>query len=72
MAQETTQDAAGAVGRGRPIEVPDGVRVSVRVSAPDYDRLDRIARASGVSVPAVIRQAISVLENRPADRPRSQ
>ncbi len=49
--------------RGRPREVVDGVRVSVRVPARDYDRLDRIARAQNGSIPALIRQAISVLKN---------
>ncbi len=50
---------------GRPREVEDPVRVNVLVSSPEYDRLDRLARQSGVTVPAMIRQAISVLESRP-------
>jgi predicted transcriptional regulator len=50
---------------GRPREVEDPVRVSVRVSSPAYDHLDRLARQTGTSVPAVIRQAISALQNRP-------
>ena len=50
---------------GRPREVEDPVRVSVRVEAGDYDRLDRLARESGTSVPAMIRQAISVLQTLP-------
>jgi hypothetical protein len=50
--------------RGRPREVDDPVRVCVRVSAQDYDRLDRVARDRGTSVPAIIRQAaISALQN---------
>lgn len=65
MAEESTPDTAGTVKRGRPREVVDPVRVSVRVSAPEYDRLDRLARRNGISVPAVIRGAISVLKNRP-------
>jgi hypothetical protein len=65
MAEESAQDAAGAsVNRGRPREVENGVRVSVRLPAPDYDRLDRLARASGISVPTAIRGAISALINR--------
>jgi hypothetical protein len=50
---------------GRPREVADPVRVSVRVEAYDYDALDRIARANGTTIPAVIRHAISVLQTRP-------
>ncbi len=57
---------------GRPREVEDPVRVSVRVSSPSYDRLDRIARANGLSVPAVIRFAISALENRPQSQTSAQ
>ncbi len=51
--------------RGRPREVEDAVRVCVRVSAPDYDRLDAKARAEGRSVPSLIRDAISALKYRP-------
>jgi predicted transcriptional regulator len=54
---------------GRPREVENPVRVSVRVSASDYDRIDRIARDSGTSVPAVIRSAISVLQSRSPRKP---
>lgn len=50
---------------GRPREVEDPVRVSVRVEAYDYDRLDRLARERGTSVPAMIRLAISALQTRP-------
>lgn len=50
--------------RGRPREVPqDAVRVSVRFSPTDYDRLDRLARVEGRSIPALVRQAISALTN---------
>lgn len=48
--------------RGRPREVVDPVRVSIRVPAAAYDRLDSIARGRGESVPEVIRQAISALQ----------
>ena len=65
MAEESSQDQTGAaVRRGRPLEVPDGVRVSLRVTAQDYDRLDQLARRNGTTVPAVIRGAISALKNR--------
>ena len=57
---------------GRPREVEDPVRVNVSVSSPVYDRLDQIARANGTSVPAVIRFAISVLENRPQSQTSAQ
>ena len=64
MAEARAQDQTGeTVKRGRPREVENGVRVSVRVPASDYDRLDRLARQSGASVPAVIRHAISALKN---------
>jgi hypothetical protein len=49
---------------GRPREVDDPVRVNVSVPARDYDRLDHAARQKGLTVPAIIRQAISVLNNR--------
>jgi len=65
MAAESPQDPHGAVARGRPREVENPVRVSVRVSAQDYDRLDSLARRQGTSVPAVIRQAISVSKKQP-------
>lgn len=51
--------------RGRPKDVENPVRVSVRVEAEDYDYLDQISRQSGNSIPKLIRQAISVLTNRP-------
>lgn len=52
-------------GPGRPREVVDPVRVSTRISAPDYDRIDRVAGQRGLSVPAFIRQAaISASKNR--------
>jgi hypothetical protein len=51
--------------RGRPREVIDPVRVTVRVSGAAYDRLDSLAKAHGKTVPEVIRRAISALENRP-------
>jgi predicted transcriptional regulator len=57
---------------GRPREVEDPVRVSVRVEACDYDRLDRFARESGTSVPAMIRQAISALQTRPQAQTSAQ
>lgn len=50
---------------GRPREVADPVRVSVRVESREYDRLDKFARESGSTVPAMIRQAISALQNCP-------
>ena len=63
MAEESSQDPTGPPVRGgRPREVENPVRVSVRLSAQDYDRLDRLARQSGSSVPAVIRHAVSVLK----------
>ena len=49
---------------GRPREIEDPVRVSVRIEAYDYDRLDALARTQGSSAPAVVRQAISALLNR--------
>jgi hypothetical protein len=49
--------------RGRPREVADGVRVCVRIPPHEYDRLDRLARARGQSVPRIIRKAISALNN---------
>lgn len=57
---------------GRPREIADPVRVSIRMEAPDYDRLDRLARDRGQSVPAVIRQAISALQNRPQAQTSAQ
>ena len=52
--------------KGRPREVErDAVRVSVRVPSGDYDHLDALARAAGRSIPALIRDAISALQNRP-------
>jgi len=65
MEEEGTADRTSAVTRGRPREVVDPVRVSVRISAPDYDRLDSLARREGTSVPAMVRVAISALNNRP-------
>ena len=47
---------------GRPREVENPVRVSVRISASEYDRLDRQSRRTGLSVPALIR--LSVLKIR--------
>lgn len=44
--------------RGRPREVHDAVRVSIRLSATDYDRLDALARKLGVSLPALIRRTV--------------
>ena len=58
-----TDAAHGGKRLGRPIEVVDPVRVSVRLSSDDYDHLDAVARASGRSVPGVIRDAVSVLKN---------
>jgi hypothetical protein len=48
---------------GRPREVVDPVRVNVQIPAPTYDRLYRQARQQDVSVPALIRRAIAVLES---------
>jgi predicted DNA-binding protein len=62
MAQDTDR-----VKRGRPREVDNPVRVSIRVPAEAYDRLDSIARRHGESVPEVIRRVISALQNRPAE-----
>jgi predicted transcriptional regulator len=53
---------------GRPREVENPVRVSVRVSSTEYDYLDRIAKANDKSVPTVIRHAISALTNRPQNQ----
>jgi hypothetical protein len=51
--------------RGRPREVVDPVRVSIRVPGDEYDQLDQYSRQSGLSVPKLIRQgAISALKNR--------
>jgi hypothetical protein len=49
--------------RGRPREVEDPVRVSVSLSAADYDRLDAEARRQGLSVPQVIRLSVAEKEN---------
>lgn len=47
--------------RGRPREVENPVRVSVRIPATVYDQIDR----GGASVPRFLRQAaISALKNR--------
>lgn len=46
--------------RGRPREVKNPVRVSVRISGPEYDRMDAMARSQGKSVPAFIRQELSL------------
>lgn len=55
---------------GRPRETVDPVRVSVRLSGTDYDRLDRMASEAGVSVPALIRAAaVSVSKTRPPSQP---
>lgn len=52
---------------GRPREVEDPVRVSVRLPGSTYDQLDRQARQDGLTVPEVLRRAaaISVLLTRP-------
>jgi hypothetical protein len=49
--------------RGRPREVADCVRVNLSLPASDYDRLYRQARANDKSIPALIREAISVTKN---------
>jgi len=53
------------VKRGRPQEVPDPVRIDIRIAAHDYDSLDRLARQQDISIPALIRQVISAVVNRP-------
>jgi len=51
---------------GRPREVEDPVRVSVRLPGATYDRLDRQARREGVTIPEVLRRAaISVSQTKP-------
>lgn len=55
--------------RGRPPIADVSVRVSVRLPASTYDRLDRIARAQQTSVPDVIRR-ISALTNQPRPQAR--
>lgn len=51
--------------RGRPREVENPVRIDIRVAAHDYDHLDRVARQSDLTIPALIRLAISAVINRP-------
>jgi predicted transcriptional regulator len=45
--------------RGRPREVEDPVRVTVRLSAETYDRLDRVARDRDTTIPALIRDRMA-------------
>lgn len=50
--------------RGRPREVENPVRIDIRLSADDYDVLDRAARSKDISLPALIRQVLSAVINR--------
>jgi hypothetical protein len=52
-------------GRGRPREVENPVRVDIRIPATDYDRLYAIAKQDELSIPALIRKAISALKYTP-------
>lgn len=43
--------------RGRPREVENPVRVSVRLSADEYDQLNALGKRLGKSVPRIVRAA---------------
>lgn len=65
MVRDSAQ--AGPMKRiGRPPVAALSVRVSVRIAADDYDRLDRIARKHSTSVPDVIRRRLSASKSQTA------